>query len=352
MTRVSGRVPSAQTGCSPVGAHDRMGMSAPFARWYAARRASRVMALVLVLDAGALFALADDPAPAPPAISVVSAYESVREGNQLLRDGKAEDALKVYDEAAKLAPDAREIPFARGIAQYELGRFDEARQSFQDAALSSNRALAADAAYGIGAAHHAEALAHSDDPKQVLSRLEQAMSQYRALLANQPNHAFAREADSKAARMWKQVKQQLEQQQQQQDDQQQNQNQDQQQSDQQQQQQQQDQQDGENSQDQSEQQQQQSQEQNSDEQKSQENQQQAGEQDQKSEDQSQQQSSQQEKAEEQDDEEKEQAASEQRTSREQAERRLREMMQELRDRRKAKERPVERPLIAPVDKDW
>lgn len=351
MTRVSGRVPSAQSGCSPVGAHDRMGMSAPFARWYAARRASRVMALVLVLDAGALFALADDPAPAPPAISVVSAYESVREGNQLLRDGKAEDALKVYDEAAKLAPGAREIPFARGIAQYELGRFDEARQSFQDAALSSNRALAADAAYGIGAAHHAEALAHSDDPKQVLSHLEQAMSQYRTLLANQPNHAFAREADSKAARMWKQVKQQLEQQQQQQDDQQQNQNQDQQQSDQQQQQQQ-DQQDGENSQDQSEQQQQQSQEQNSNEQQSQENQQQAGEQDQKNEDQSQQQSSQQQEAEEQDDQEKEQAASEQRTSREQAERRLREMMQELRDRRKAKERPVERPLIAPVDKDW
>lgn len=326
-------------------------MSAPFARWYAARRASRVMALVLVLDAGALFARADDPAPAPPAISVVSAYESVREGNQLLRDGKAEDALKVYDEAAKLAPDAREIPFARGIAQYELGRFDEARQSFQDAALSSNRALAADAAYGIGAAHHAEALAHSDDPKQVLSHLEQAMSQYRTLLANQPNHAFAREADSKAARMWKQVKQQLEQQQQQQDDQQQNQNQDQQQSDQQQQQQQ-DQQDGENSQDQSEQQQQQSQEQNSNEQQSQENQQQAGEQEQKGENQSQQQSSQQQEAEEQDDQEKEQAASEQRTSREQAERRLREMMQELRDRRKAKERPVERPLIAPVDKDW
>lgn len=314
-------------------------------------RALQIVGLMLVLTSPASIAIArgDDAAPAPPARSALSAYESVREGNRLLRDGRAEDALKAYDLAEPLAPDAREIPFARGIAQYELGRFDEARQSFQEAALSSNRALAADATYGIGASHHAEALAHSDDPKQVLSHLEQAMSQYRTLLADQPEHAFAREADSKAARMWKQVKQQLQQEQQQQqkpDDQQLNEEQDKPQSEQ-------PQQSNENPESQPEQQQQQQSQDPPAQQPPQQSQQQkSSDSEQSKQDESQQEASQPADGDEQKEQGEEQADSEQRTSREQAERRLREMMQELRDRRKLKGQNVDRPIVAPVEKDW
>jgi len=145
----------------------------------------------------------------------LSAYEAVHHGNILLKSGDAEGALKLYDLAESEAPNAREIAFARGLSRYKLGEFAAARDAFQGAALGADDALADDAIYSEGTTYHAEALRAKDDPKHALSKLETAMERYQAVLAKQPDHAAARDANFKAASVWRQIKQQLQQQQQQ-----------------------------------------------------------------------------------------------------------------------------------------
>lgn len=298
----------------------------------------------------------------------LSAYDAVREGNRLLEQGNAEGALQAYNHAGKLAPDALEVPFVKGVGNYDLKRFDDARQAFEKAVLSKDRKLATDAQYGFGAAHHAEALALLNNPpaapdansaaespqKEALQHLESAMQSYRGALANNPNHAAAREANSKAAHLWKKVKQEIQQQQQQQQQKQDSENKDENNEDQQQQQENQnddqknenkDSQEQQENQDSEQKQQQESQQNQSDEQKKE------NAQEQKSEEQQEQESA--EQSEEKKQEEQTAAQQkEQRESQEQANRKLREMMQTVRDRQKNRREKIERVPVKPVEKDW
>ncbi len=324
---------------------------------------STVLLIVLATLLPAAHTLADDASK----LESLSAYDAVREGNRLLEQGNAEGALQAYNHAGKLAPDALEVPFVKGVGNYDLKRFDDARQAFEKAVLSKDRKLATDAQYGIGAAHHAEALALLNNPpaapdagdpaasqqKEALQHLESAMQSYRGALANNPNHAAAREANSKAAHLWKKVKQEIQQQQQQQQQKQDSENKDENNEDQQQQQENQnddqknenkDSQEQQENQD-SEQKQQESQENQSDEQKKE------NAQEQKSEEQQQKESA--EQSEEKKQEEQTAAQQkEQRESQEQANRKLREMMQTVRDRQKNRREKIERVPVRPVEKDW
>lgn len=322
-----------------------------------------LLTLALVLSQSNRGALADDASK----LESLSAYDAVREGNRLLEQGNAEGALQAYNHAGKLAPDALEVPFVKGVGNYDLKRFGDARQAFEKAVLSKDRKLATDAQYGVGAAHHAEALALLNNPpaapeatgiaespqKEALQHLESAMQSYRGALANNPNHAAAREANSKAAHLWKKVKQEIQQQQQQQQQNQDSEKKDENNEDQKQQENQNDDQKNENKDSQEQQenqeseqkQQQESQQNQSDEQKKE------NAQEQKSEEQQQQESA--EQSEEKKQEEQTAAQQkEQRESQEQANRKLREMMQTVRDRQKNRREKIERVPVKPVEKDW
>jgi len=280
---------------------------------------------------------ADGASPDPP----LDAYDAMDKGNRLLKNGAPEDALPLYEHAAELEPDAREIAFAKGLSHYHLDEYERARGYFEEASLGHTDALADDALYSAGAAYHAEALAAMDDPKTAVSRFESAMQRYQSVLANDPNHEAARDAHYKAGQAWRQIKQMMKQQQQQQQD-----------SDEDSEQNEQQQQDGQKQEQQDQQNEQQSREQqqeSSDEQKQQQNQQQSADEQQDK----QQQASENQQDESQQQPEPQQAQmTEQEVSREQAERKLREMMQAQRQRQKRRDKQRVPVRVRPAEKDW
>ncbi|MFQ5413440.1 MAG: hypothetical protein ACE5E6_03180 [Phycisphaerae bacterium] len=161
---------------------------------------------------------AGDAAASSPAkpYDGMSAARAVREGNRQLLAGDAAAALEAYRHAGARRPDALEVPFVEGLAHFKLGAYDKARSAFERAALSQNRSLADDAVYGMGACDHAAALEDGVDPQAAIEKLEAAMSRYQQVLADNPDHVLARDANYKAATKWRRIKQLLEQQQQQQ----------------------------------------------------------------------------------------------------------------------------------------
>ena len=268
-------------------------------------------------------------------LSGLPAYKAVREGNRRLIEGHAASALEAYEYAKGLRPDALEIPFVEGLAHFTRKKYDQARDAFRKAAKAEAGRLAGDALYSIGTTYHAEAFENLQDPKLTIQKLENAMQRYRDVLADRPEHEAARDANFKAASMRRQLLQMLEQQQpnQQQDQQCDQENQDQQ--------------------DQQDQQYQQPQEQNEQEQDEERQSRQSSESEEPPEEQSSQSPSPDDEQEQQ--EERPQVSpedEEQRVSREQAERRLREMMQAIRDRQKLRRKEVQKIPVAPVDKDW
>lgn len=259
-----------------------------------------------------------DETKPPEEFAGLSAREIVREGNRRLAEGDAISALTAYDHADQLRPDAREIEYARGLAQFDLKDYDQAREAFSRAAATANDALAADAHYGLAACDHVEALDNSDDTERAMSLLESAMRRYHHVLDEQPNHEAALDANYKAASVWRRMK---EMQQQQPPPQESDQN-----------------------------------DENKDDEKEgdEENQQQPSDENQDEEDQ-QQSSSENESEDQQPKKEEQQQSAEEKkkqVSREQAERQLREMMQALRQREKARKEAVMTIPLAPVDKDW
>lgn len=273
----------------------------------------------LLLSMMALVTAAQPQAEAPtPDVEFtgLSARAVVREANRRLIEGDADEALGAYEHAQRMLPDAREIAFGEGLANYDLKKFDEARAAFEKVAVEGADALATDAQYGIGTCDHVEALENTDNPKMAISLLESAMRRYHRVLAENPHHQAALDANMKAASVWRRIKEMQEQQEQQQSD------------------------DGEKKEKQESDENQDQQQKGNDEKESDKEQQQEQESD-SSEDQRQEQPQQQ-SAEQK----------EQQVSREQAQRQLREMMQALRERKKARPRKVIKMPIAPVDKDW
>ena len=293
---------------------------------------------------------ADDPAPtatemqpAPvggssdaSSFDALSAPEAVRAGNARLLGDKPTEALVAYDHAHELEPDAREIDFVEGLAYYRLGDYAQAREAFENAATAESDQLVSDAIYSIGTTYHAEALQGSEDPNVTLAQLENAMQRYQTVLADNPDHAAAADANYKAGLTWRAFKQQLEQQQQEQQSSDEScdnpQEQD------------------ENDQQEQDQDEKQDQQQNQDQQNEQ--QQDSSQQPEESEDQQEQQQPSASEDQQEQEPQEAQASQEEQVSREQAERKLREMMQALRDRKK--ERPEQTQRVRPVhvEKDW
>ncbi len=314
--------------------------------------------IAVVVGAGSIAAAKDVPASgvsenAPDAPIRVDPYEAVHEGNQLFKSGKPKEALTLYERAEREKPDAREIAYAEGLSQYQLGDYEQARALFRKAAAGKNDALADDATYGLGTTYHSDALLSKDDPKAALANLEQAMEHYRAVLRHNPHHAAARDAYRKAGAVWRRMKQQQQQQQKQSSD-----NKDDK-KDQDKNQQQQD-----NKKKQQDKKQSDQQNQDADKQESSDKQQDQ----QKQNDQQQNDRDKQQEDSKRDQEEKKNSASKEQNqsqqqqsskeqakqvSREQAERKLREMMQALRERKDRRRQPPTRLApVRPVDKDW
>ena len=76
----------------------------------------------------------------------------VEEGNKLLAEGKAKEAIAAYDRALALHPDDPAIHFDRGAALHAAGQFPEAQREFERAAdgAGGDTGLRGDATYDLG----------------------------------------------------------------------------------------------------------------------------------------------------------------------------------------------------------
>ena len=153
-----------------------------------------------------------------PTLTSMSACQAVRSGNLQFAEGNAAEALKAYQHAEGLEPDALEIKFNEGVARYQLQEFELARKTFEAAATSPNTLLANDAIYSVGTTYHGQALESLDDPPTAIGNLENAIHRYQSVLANAPDHQAAREAHAKAASVRRQLRELLQQQQQEQNE--------------------------------------------------------------------------------------------------------------------------------------
>lgn len=269
---------------------------------------------------------------APKPAGKESASRLVREANELLLGDKPAEALRTYEQAELLKPDAREIAFDQALAHYRLGELDRAREAFTRAAGGAGDKLADDALYGLGTCDHAEALA-AQDPKEAVPKIEKAMRQYQNVLANQPNHATARDANLKAASYWRQLKQQMQQQEQQQNPDQNDQK--------------------KNEEEKQDQQSKQEQQQSEQDKQEQQKETQAQQDQQKQQQEKQKEQEQKASAQKEEREKQEQSAEEkEEASRDQAERKLREMVHAMRDRKKHRREEAKTPTYRPTEKDW
>jgi Ca-activated chloride channel family protein len=151
-------------------------------------------------------------------LSGLSASRAVRRGNEQLMAGQPARALEAYRFARQLDPEAREIAFVQGLAHYDLEEFDKARDAFRKVVALADDGLTDDALYSLGVTDHREALETLEvNPQLALSLLENAMRRYHDVLAKQPDHRAARDANFKAASMWRDLNQRWEQKQQRQD---------------------------------------------------------------------------------------------------------------------------------------
>jgi Ca-activated chloride channel family protein len=109
--------------------------------------------LVLAALAMPEVARADEP-PRPSRFDLFRReVGEVKDGHVLLRAGKADDALKRYDQAAKIVGDPTAlagIALARGAALAAKGSKDEAREAFKRASASDDPAVRQRAFYNLG----------------------------------------------------------------------------------------------------------------------------------------------------------------------------------------------------------
>jgi len=79
-----------------------------------------------------------------------SLADKIREGNKLLEDGKAGEAVTAYNDAQLEDPSRPEIFFNMGNAFYRQRKFPEALESYQKSMEQGDAALEAKALYNIG----------------------------------------------------------------------------------------------------------------------------------------------------------------------------------------------------------
>ena len=78
-------------------------------------------------------------------------YRHVEDGNSAYADGRYDEALSAYRDAAELAPEAPELPYNVGNALHQLGRYEEATVASTEAMnAAADPLLFARATYALG----------------------------------------------------------------------------------------------------------------------------------------------------------------------------------------------------------
>lgn len=118
---------------------------------------------------------------------------SISKANAYYREGRWNEALKIYDEAITKSPDDTLQHFNRGAVYYKKEDYAKARESFQKALASENRGLEAKASYNM--ANTLYRLAGKAGPEDVQNQkglMEQALLDYKRSLEIDPQDTDAK----------------------------------------------------------------------------------------------------------------------------------------------------------------
>lgn len=100
----------------------------------------------------------------------------VEQGNALLSAGKLKEALEQYQRAARELPDEPGVHYNLGIAHYQLGQLEQARQALLRGTGAAEPELRAKAFYNLGNVHLEQ------------KRWKEAVNAYRQALQLRPHH--------------------------------------------------------------------------------------------------------------------------------------------------------------------
>ncbi len=115
--------------------------------------------------------------------------EWIHEGNQLLQSNNFEKALKAYDRAQLALPDSAKVSYNRGLALYQLGRFDEAETALQNALRPNALDLEPDVKYSLGRCAQAASMATDGNLEAALNNAKRAVEFYQDALQLRENDA-------------------------------------------------------------------------------------------------------------------------------------------------------------------
>lgn len=119
---------------------------------------------------------------AVPALAMASSSKASHKAVGLMKQGRDNDALKVYDEALQAQPEDLLLNFNAGAAYYKGGQFEKARELYQKLLSSGNRRLEEASAYNMGNTYLRESESSEGNEGELLQK---ALSYYRqALLLN------------------------------------------------------------------------------------------------------------------------------------------------------------------------
>jgi Ca-activated chloride channel homolog len=77
-------------------------------------------------------------------------YSRNHRANQLYKQGKYDEALKLYEDALLLSPGNQKLAINKGSAQYQQGDFDKAEESYKSALSAEDKKVLADLHYNLG----------------------------------------------------------------------------------------------------------------------------------------------------------------------------------------------------------
>ena len=140
-----------------------------------------------------VIAIASAPSPAQSPRSAGETASEINAANNLLREGKVEEALAAFHRVVPGDQQRDELNYNMAVAEYRNGNIDAAEKLFSEVAGTGLPAISSSSRYNLGNCKYAKAvqLAEQDKPAAI-ECLRDAVSHYRGALRGNSNNPDAR----------------------------------------------------------------------------------------------------------------------------------------------------------------